>query len=344
MFSRHASPEANSSATSSATSNSAIAAKKILFIGGTLNQTLMMHEVARHLGEHELYFSYFYMDSGILKTLADIGIMHASIVGKGKFYNDSMAYFQAQGLRVDPEGQRGDYDLVVTCTDLILPTNIRGKKIVVVQEGMMDPKNVLYYLARLFKLPGWVACNTSTTGLSDAFVRFCVASGGYRDLFVSRGVNPAKIAVTGIPNFDNAVSRIRADFPHRGYVLVATSDRRETLRFENRQRTIEDAVRIAAGRPLIFKLHPNEKLDRAVREIERHAPGATVIRDGDAHELVANCEALVTKYSSVVYTALALNKEVHCLMDVDTLRPLMPLQNGGVSGQNIARVCRDYLQ
>ena len=31
--------------------------------------------------------------------------------------------------------------------------------------------------------------------------KFCVASEGYRDLFISKGVKPEKIYVTGIPNF-----------------------------------------------------------------------------------------------------------------------------------------------
>jgi hypothetical protein len=59
--------------------------------------------------------------------------------------------------------------------------------------------------------------------------------------------------------------------------------------------------------------------------------------------MVANCSALVTRYSSVVYVALALGKEVHADIDEVTLRRLLPIQNGGASARRIADVCRRFL-
>ena len=57
----------------------------------------------------------------------------------------------------------------------------------------------------------------------------------------------------------------------------------------------------------------------------------------------ANCEALICQYSTVVYVGIVLGKEVHSYFDEDMLRRLTPLQNGGQSGHNIARVCRHIL-
>jgi hypothetical protein len=304
----------------------------------------MMHAVAKPLmADFDCFFSPFYC-GGRLEFFRKAGLLDRSIAGFGNFYRDTMAYFKKEGLALDPEGRGNDYDLVVTCTDLRIPPNIRRKKIVVVQEGMTDPPTIAFRLLRLMRLPYWLAVNTAATGLSNAYTRFCVASEGYRDHFIRGGASANRIVVTGIPNYDNAEAYLRNDFPHHGHVLVATSDVRESLKYENRRKTILDAQRIAEGRPVIFRLHPNENKSRARREIERWAPGSLVFESGNTHEMIANSSALVTRYSTVVYTGLALNKEVYSKFDLQNLRRLMPLQNGGTSGKRIAGVCRELLQ
>ena len=315
--------------------------RRILFVGGSLNQTTMMHKVARHLPEHDCAFSPFYAD-GLVRVLTDAGLLGFTILG-GRPRRLSEEYLRAQGLTVDNRGTAGDYDLVVMGTDLIVPRNVRGRRIVLVQEGMTDPEDWRYRLVRALGLPRYLA-NTSMTGLSHAYDRFCVASDGYRDLFVRKGVRPERIEVTGMPNFDDASAALANDFPHRGYVLAATSCLRETFKRDDRPEFIRRVLRIAAGRLVIFKLHPNERVARARREIERLAPGALVLADGNTDHMIANCDVLVTRYSSVVYVALALGKEVHADVPVDQLRRLTPLQNGGTSGHRIADVCREYLQ
>src|SRR5262249_52533246 len=98
-------------------------------------------------------------------------------------------------------------------------------------------------------------------------------------------------------------------------------------------------VRIANGRQLIFKLHPNERVARATSEIERHAPGARVYATGSAEEMIANCSVLITRYSSVAYVGLALDKEVHSDFDIEDLRQKLPIQTGRAA-EAIADVCR----
>lgn len=313
---------------------------RVLFIGGSMNQTTQMHQVAKALGECEPWFSAHYT-SGIPQVTARLGLLDFTVLG-GQAKERSEAYFEAQGLRTDYEGRRNRYDLIVTSSDLVIPHNIRGKPIVVVQEGMMDPERWIYHVVRTFSLPRWMA-NTSMTGFSHAYRAFCVASEGYREDFVRKGVDPRGLVVTGLPNFDNAAAYLDNPFPHRGYVLGATSCLRETLKYENRREFIERVMRIADGRPVLFKLHPNELLVRARREIERWAPTAMILDDGDTNHMIANCDALVTRYSSVLYVALALGKEVHADIPLDRLRRLMPWQNGGTAAARIADVCRRVL-
>jgi hypothetical protein len=316
----------------------------VLFIGGSMNQTTQMHQVARALADGplgcEAWFTAHYA-SGVPQRAADLGLLDFTVLG-GQAKRRSEAYFAEHGLAVDYQGRRGGYDLVVTSSDLVMPENIRGAPVVLVQEGMMDPERWIYHLVRAFGLPRWLA-NTSMTGLSHAYRAFCVASEGYRDDFARKGVDPARMAVTGIPNFDHAAAYLDNPFPMRGYVLAATSCLRETLKYEDRRAFIRRAREVAAGRPLVFKLHPNERAARARREVERDAPEAVVLAEGDTNHMIANCDALVTRYSSVVYVALALGKEVHADVPLDRLRRLLPWQNGGTAAARIAAVCRRVL-
>ena len=72
-------------------------------------------------------------------------------------------------------------------------------------------------------------------------------------------------------------------------------------------------------------------------------PDALVFDSGHVGHMVANADALLTRYSSVVFLAVALGKEVHADIDAVTLRRLLPLQNGGTSARRIAEVCRRWL-
>ncbi len=312
----------------------------ILFIGGSLNQTTMMHKIAQELGEHDCYFSPYYAD-GIEDLVARSGLLNFTVLG-GRHLQDTLDYLQTHRLPIDWRGKRGDYDLVVISSDLIVPRNIREKRLILVQEGITEPETWVYHLVKALKLPRYLA-NTATTGLSDAYDLFCVASEGYARLFMRKGVRPEKIAVTGIPNFDDLASYRKNDFPYRGYVLVITSPLRETFRFDNRPAFLRRCVEIAAGRPLIFKLHPLEWMERARAEIARYAPGALVFDRGNVNPMIANAEVVITQQSTATFVALALGKELYTNLNMDELRELMPIQNGGTSARRIANLCRRLL-
>jgi hypothetical protein len=314
--------------------------RRVLFVCGSINQTTQMHQVARELPEHEHAFTPHYCD-GPLEWARRWGLAEFTVAGQ-KLAGRCFDYLRREGLEVDYRGRRGPYDLVVSCSDLLVQRVARRTPLVVVQEGILDPEGWEFRLwRRLPFLPRWIA-GTAATGLSHAYERFCVASDGYRDHFVARGAPRDRIAVTGIPNFDDCRRFLRNDFPHRGYVLVCTSDARETLKRDDRKAFLRRAVAIAAGRPLVFKLHPNENEERACSEIRAEAPGALVFARGSAEEMIANCEVLVTQYSSTVFVGLALGKECHSYWDLEALRRLMPVQNG-CAARNVADVCREVL-
>ena len=315
--------------------------KKILFIGGSLNQTTMLHKISKHLPDYDCWFSPYYSD-GFVGRLVKSGFLNFTILG-GNFRKQTEQYLKENNLQVDYKGTNDDYDLVFTCADLIIPKNIRNKKLILVQEGMTDPENFAYYLVKYFNLPRWLA-STSTMGMSNLYNFYCVASEGYKELFIQKGAKEKKIIVTGIPNFDNAKQYLNNDFPHKNYVLVATSDMRETFKYENRKKFIKDCVKIANGKQLIFKLHPNEKFERAKREINKYAPGALVFQNGNTNHMIANCDVLVTKYSSVVYIGMALSKEVHSYFNLEELKKLTPIQNNGTSAERIARIGRQFIE
>ncbi len=213
--------------------------KKILFIGGSLNQTTIMHQISLQLPDCDCYFTPFYGD-GLIKWMSDKGMLDFTVMG-GNFRRQTDTHMKQHGLKVDFRGSTNHYDLVVTSQDLIIQKNIRKKSIVLVQEGMTDPENFAYHLVRHLKLPRYLA-STAATGLSHCYTRFCVASEGYRDLFIKKGVRPERLVVTGIPNFDNIAQYMDNNFPHRNFALVATSDARETFKFDNRPRFIRQAI------------------------------------------------------------------------------------------------------
>ena len=130
----------------------------------------------------------------------------------------------------------------------------------------------------------------------------------------------------------------------RKYVLVATSDARETFKYENRKKFIRYAQEIAGERDLVFKLHPNEDVKRATQEIAAWAPEAFVYHGRSIDPMIAHCDALVTRFSTVVYIGMALGKTVYSEFPLEQLKRMTPIQNGGLSALNIASVCEEVLQ
>lgn len=319
--------------------------KKILLLTGSMNQTTQMMGIADELTDYDCWFSQLFTDNIFINFLLDkTSLLNGTILAK-PFRASSEAHLTANNYKIDYKGALNTYDLVIFCSDMLVPKRLRQQKTIWVQEGMIDKITWTSKIIKALKLPSILCLNTSLNGTSDKCDLYCTASEGYKEYITKLGTHPSKVRVTGIPNYDNAMQYLNNNFPHHNYVMVATSDIRETARTENRAKFIEECVVIANGRQLLFKLHPNENIERATEEIRSIAPINTIIYSkGNTHEMIANCEELITQYSTVVYTGISLGKKVHSWFDVETLKMLQPLQNGGISTKNIAAVCHEALQ
>ncbi len=305
-----------------------------------------MHQISRYLDDdYDCWFSQLFPDTAFLKAMVKYTPLADGTVLAGQFKSRSENYLKQHNLQIDYGGSLHNYDLVVNCTDMIVAERFRQTKTVWVQEGMIDRRTALTGFIKALGVAPYFTGDTSLNGSNNVCDIYCAASEGYKKYFAKQGTDEKKLIVTGIPNYDNHLQFIDNDFPHHNYVMAATSDIRETYKFENRPAFIKQAVKIAAGRPLLFKLHPNEKLSRAYAEIRKYAPAETMIyHTGNTSHMIANCCELVTQYSTVVYTGIALGKKVHSYFDVEELKRLAPVQNGGVSAKNIAVVCSSYME
>jgi hypothetical protein len=318
--------------------------KKILFVIGSPNQTTQMHQIADALPEYDCWFSQIYADSWWVNWAIGNGWVDTTILS-GNFKRKADRYLTENGLQIDYKAKKNDYDLVVMCTDIFVPKLPRRVKSIWVQEGMIDKPSFMTYVSKFLGLPGYWAGNTSLNGSGNLCDVYCTASEGYSDFFANNGTDRQKLVVTGIPNYDNLKEARNNHFPYHDYVMVATTDMRETFRHEDRIGFIKECVQIADGRQLLFKLHPNELYERAVKEIREHAPADTLIfQEGDTNQMIANCQELVTQYSTVVYTGIALGKKVYSYFDIDELYRLCPIQNDGTSAMNIAQIARDFIE
>lgn len=321
--------------------------KKILFIIGSPNQTTQMYQIYLNLkDEFDCYFTQFFVGDWLMYTAWKLRTLEHSIVS-GHFKEMGDKFVREHNLQYDYAGAAlgNKYDLIFMCTDMAYPKICRETKTIFVQEGMTDPLSGWAKFIKKLKLPPYMALKTSLNGSSNRSDIYCVASEGYKNFFSAMGTDAERIAVTGIPNYDNAAEFVNNDFPYKDYVLVCTSDIREQKFYsEDRLSFIKKCVEIAAGRQLIFKLHPAEEFERANREIIEHTPeGTMVFQHENTNHMIANCTELITQYSTVVYIGMALGKPVHSYFDLEALKRQLPIQNGGRSAENIANLAREFV-
>jgi len=315
---------------------------RVLFVCGSPNQTGQMLQIARALPEVEAWFTPYYSDLPHHIAILKLGLFEPAIHGH-KRRGICVDELNRLGLRIDLAAERNEYDLWVCPNDAIIPAGVSRVPWVLVQEGIMEQPNWRTWVWRYTRLMPRGIATTAVFGLTKRYEKFCVASEGYRKQFLAAGISPDKLVVTGIPNFDDFARFKDNDFPHHGYVLVCTSDGRETMMKVDRPALLKHSVELAAGRQLIFKLHPNENVERATREILAIAPGALVFAGGNAEEMVANCEVLITEHSSLTFCGLALGKEVHTNLPLEQVEALLPVQNRRAA-EEIADVLRGVLR
>jgi hypothetical protein len=322
--------------------------QKILFVIGSRNQTSQMHQISLQLPDFDCYFSQFFGDHAIMRYATDKGWLDNTIMGKGRFKREADAYLAEHGLQSDYRGEEygHQYDMVVLCTDMVVPKIARNAKSIWVQEGMIDPLTWWGKTVKAMGIPPYWTVTTELNGTSNLADIYCTASAGFSENIAKLGTHPDRIIATGTPNYDNCHSFLNNDFEHHDYVMVATSDTRETMRSDNREVFIKKVVEIAQKKQkrLLFKLHPNENYDRAAAEIRAYAPAdALLYQKGNTDFMVANCHTLITQWSTVAFTGIVLGKEVHSYFGLDYLKRVCPIQNGGQSAKHIASICRSFM-
>lgn len=321
--------------------------KKVLFIIGSPNQTTQMYAIYEHLKEeYDCWFTQTFPDQLHEKFVYHLGLLKNTIMD-GEFRRLGEKFVADHGLQYDYAGKTvgNKYDLVILCTDITFPKVAQQTKSVWVQEGMTDPMTKWAKFIQKIKLPPVLALSTALNGSLNRADVYCASSQGYANFFTEHGTPSEKIFVTGMPNYDNIHDYLNNDFPYKNYVLVCTSDIRETYRSEDRPAFIRDCVTKANGKPIIFKLHPNEKKERAIQEIKENAPANTLVfTDGNINHMIANCDILITQFSTVSYIGMVLGKEVYSYLNIDRLKKLVPLQNGGTSGKRIAKICKNFME
>ena len=319
--------------------------KKIIFIVGSPNQMSQMYQISELLKhEYDCWFSQFHPDHWYERMVVNAGFMDTTIMA-GNFREQSETFIADHGLNYDYMAKKNDYDLAVYCTDMLISRKQRKTKTIWVQEGMTDPLTPGARLVKALKLSGYFALNTSLNGTSNLCDIYCAGSEGYKNQFIKRGTDADKIVVTGIVNFDNIPQFLNNDFPHHDYVLITTSDIRECFRKDDRMGFLKNCKEIVGDRKVIFKLHPNELKDRAISEIKQvFGEDVLVYTDGNSNHMIANCEELITQYSTLVYVGIVLGKKVHSYFDLNELYRLVPKQNGGTSARTIAEIARGYIE
>jgi len=159
---------------------------------------------------------------------------------------------------------------------------------------------------------------------------FAVMGEFYRELFISEGVRPEKIRVTGHPEADylyelaEQSSRpgwrqdVAAEFdldPSEDIWLLG----REAIAYFGLVPPAKDAADLTAvleiltehagGGQIILKLHPRDSLEY-YEFVARRFPGVRIIKDCDLYRLISICNLYVSQISSTMMWAIGLNKPV----------------------------------
>lgn len=322
--------------------------KRILLICSSIDETIRMHEIANQLSDCDCRFMP-YPHQELSGWFTEHGLAHKLSTTR-RMREVCLNYLNTNRLPIDTSDGACDYDVVVSTPELAILKAKRRGRLVLIQNAMLDhemvedgKENASDQFAHWIPILSRWLTGVSSGATDDSYDKLCVASEGYRDLFVRNGVDPYRIVVTGIPKFDNYASFLHSDFSYRDYALVVTSEERDAFHFESHRHFVRDALRIARGWELVFLISASESHPRTIEEIQQLAPAARLFTEGEVGPMVANCGMLITQCPSVAFIGMALGKELHSHMNLAKVYGLLPLQNGGQSASNIAQVCRNLL-
>jgi hypothetical protein len=166
--------------------------KKILFITGTMNQTTQMLQIAHELPEYDCWFSQIFADSPLINFVIKYTSLVNTTIISNHYKTQSEDFLREKGYQIDYSAALNQYDLVVYCSDLVIPDRLLRGKTLWVQEGMTDPYSLWSKVVRKLNLPPYLTGNTSLNGSSNVCDIYCAASEGYKDYFTMRGTEGVK--------------------------------------------------------------------------------------------------------------------------------------------------------
>jgi hypothetical protein len=110
--------------------------RKVLLVGGTVNQIKMMHRIAEQLDHARCTFTPFYHLGRPHFALAErLGLLRYTL-GK-PIQRQVRAYLRRHNLSLDYQGRNGPYALVSLGTVTYIPHNLKPYPKVLVQEGLV---------------------------------------------------------------------------------------------------------------------------------------------------------------------------------------------------------------
>src|ERR1700749_455225 len=101
---------------------------KILFITGSLNQTSQMHQICRFQPEFDCWFSQVFSDSQTSDFLLKRTTVLNETVMAGQFRESTEKYLRQHGLQIDYKALKNKYEMVVFCSDMVVPPRLRHAK------------------------------------------------------------------------------------------------------------------------------------------------------------------------------------------------------------------------
>ena len=152
--------------------------QRILFLTGSMNQTLQMEAISKFLPEFDCVFSQLYACNKMIAQAIKWGVLNTTILGN-PLRRIAENYLIQNGYNLDYQAQLNTYDLVVYCSDILMPGNLKGIKSIWVQEGMIDPYTLLSRMVQKLGLPGYWSMGTSLNGTSNICDIYCTASPPY---------------------------------------------------------------------------------------------------------------------------------------------------------------------
>ena len=119
--------------------------KKVLLITGSLNQTSQMQQIASLLPEYDCWFSQVYSDTHIAKFLKRYTPVMNGTVMSDYHREKTEKYLREHGFQIDYKAEKNEYDLVVFCSDMVIPDNLRNIKQILQQSKHISHKKRLAF-------------------------------------------------------------------------------------------------------------------------------------------------------------------------------------------------------